>query len=201
MQRFGRSAPAIVLGVWGLALIAIIAIGAYAAVGRVTPGTAGRGSVPQEQGSTGDRASEAEVTLQGLLGSTPSANGETEYTLAVGSSTLTLDAGPAWYWKDKNPLAPFVGKTVTIVGEQAQGSASVDVRSVDGTTIREPGKPPWAGGWKRVGEDHPGWSQEKWDRWQAHLEGKQAQFGLDCWPPGHCKDAAGTPQNPPLPNP
>jgi hypothetical protein len=31
------------------------------------------------------------------------------------------------------------------------------------------------GGWKRVGEGHPGWSQEKWDRWQAKLAEKKAR--------------------------
>jgi hypothetical protein len=46
--------------------------------------------------------------------------------------------------------------------------------------LREPGKPPWAGGWKVVGEKHPGWSQEKADRFKA-------KFG-DCFPPGQCKD-------------
>ncbi len=51
-----------------------------------------------------------------------------------------------------------------MVGEQEQGSTAVDVQTVDGKVIREPGKPPWAGGWKRVGKDHPGWSQEKADR-------------------------------------
>jgi hypothetical protein len=68
---------------------------------------------------------------------------------------------------------------VTIVGTKAADSNNVDVVSVDGTALREPGKPPWAGGWKRVGSIHPGWSQEKADRFKA-------KFG-DCFPPGLCK--------------
>jgi hypothetical protein len=51
-----------------------------------------------------------------------------------------------------------------------------------------PGRPPWAGGWKVVGRDHPGWSQEKWDRWQAKVADKAKQHGVECWPPGHCMD-------------
>jgi hypothetical protein len=73
---------------------------------------------------------------------------------------------------------------VTIVGEQRAGSDEVDVVSVDGKALREPGRPPWAGGWKQVGKIHPGWSQEKADRWAAKMQAK----GVDCWPPGHCKD-------------
>jgi hypothetical protein len=51
--------------------------------------------------------------------------------------------------------------------------------------VREAGKPPWAGGWRRVGERHPGWSQEKADRMKA-------KFG-DCFPPGQCKDKGAKP--------
>ncbi len=67
------------------------------------------------------------------------------------------------------------------------GGTEVDVQTVDGTAIRAPGKPPWAGGWKVQGEKHPGWSQAKADKFKA-------KFG-DCWPPGHCKRAAETAPN------
>jgi hypothetical protein len=133
------------------------------------------------------KAPEVEVTLTGTLGTRTAASGETEYTLTSGATTVVLDAGPAWFYKDKHPLKPFVGKTVTVVGDQRQGSTEVDVRSVDGTVIRAAGKPPWAGGWKRVGKDHPGWTQEKWDRWQAKLAERVQRLGTGCWPPGHCK--------------
>jgi hypothetical protein len=133
------------------------------------------------------KAPEVEVTLTGTVGTRTTADGEVEYTLTSGSTTVVLEAGPAWFYKDKHPLKPFVGKTVTVVGEQAEGSSEIDVRSVNGTEIRAPGKPPWAGGWKRVGKDHPGWTQEKWDKWQAKLAERMARFGTKCWPPGQCK--------------
>ena len=150
------------------------------------------------KGAKTDKAEtpETQTTLKGTVGTKTNADGETEYTLTVGSTAYTLEAGPAWYWKDKNPLKAYVGKSVTVVGEQEQGSTSVDVQSVDGKAIREPGKPPWAGGWKVVGKDHPGWSQDKADRWAAKAAAMKAKFGVDCWPPGHCKDASGKPQTP-----
>jgi hypothetical protein len=137
-----------------------------------------------------------DVTLTGTVGTQTNAQGETEYTLNTPDGTLLLDAGPAWFFGDAYPLAPFVGRQVTIGGEQRAGSTQVDVLTVDGTALREPGKPPWAGGWKRVGEKHPGWTQEKADRHAAKQAAKQQRFGLDCWPPGHCKDASGKPTNP-----
>ena len=77
---------------------------------------------------------------------------------------LVLEAGPPWWWGEDNPLAPFVGETVTVEGEQAEGSDSVDVHAVNGTAIREAGRPPWAGGPKVVGEAHPGWKAWKVER-------------------------------------
>jgi len=147
---------------------------------------------------------QVEVTLNGTIGTRTTAGGGIEYTLTVGATTLTLEAGPAWFYKDNHPLKPFVGKTVTVVGGQAQGSSEVEVQSVDGTVIRAAGKPPWAGGWKRVGKDHPGWSQEKWDKWQAKLAERKARSGTDCWPPGHCKTGTenrATPSATPEPSP
>lgn len=150
------------------------------------------------KGAKTDKAEtpEAQTTLKGTVGTKTNADGETQYTLTVGSTAYILEAGPAWYWKDNNPLKAYVGKSVTVVGEQEHGSTSVDVQSVDGKAIREPGKPPWAGGWKVVGKDHPGWSQDKADRAAKKAADMKARFGVDCWPPGHCKDASGKPQTP-----
>jgi hypothetical protein len=120
------------------------------------------------------------VTVTGTVATRTNADGDTEYTITASGKILTLDAGPSWFFKDKHPLKPFVGKSVTIVGEQRAGETELDVETVDGTRLREPGKPPWAGGWKVVGEGHPGWTQEKADRFKA-------KFG-DCFPPGQCKD-------------
>lgn len=129
---------------------------------------------------TGDKAEEVSVTLSGTIKATTDAKGETAYTVESGGNTYTLDAGPVWFFGDAYPLKPYVGKAVTITGEQAVGSTEVDVLSVNGTALREAGRPPWAGGWKRVGAKHPGWSQAKADHFKA-------KFG-DCFPPGQCKD-------------
>lgn len=120
------------------------------------------------------------ITLTGTVEASTDANGRTTYTLTSGGTTYTLEAGPAWFFGDSHPLKAHVGKRVTVEGGVAAGSTEVDVQTVDGTALREPGKPPWAGGWKSVGSAHPGWSQTKADRFKA-------KFG-DCFPPGQCKD-------------
>lgn len=142
------------------------------------PALAGQPSTPPGQAK--EKVEKAPITLKGTIQTSTDADGETIYTLADGGTTYTLEAGPKWFFGDDYPLKPFVGQNVTVVGEVAAGSTEVDVKSINGTALRAEGKPPWAGGWKRVGERHPGWSQEKAD-WFA------AKFG-DCWPPGHCKD-------------
>jgi hypothetical protein len=54
-------------------------------------------------------------------------------------------------------LAKYVGSSVTVKGTHHEGSQDLDVESVDGTALREEGRPPWAGGPRVVGESHPGW--------------------------------------------
>jgi hypothetical protein len=109
------------------------------------------------------------------------------YTLVDGSGAAwDLEVGPAWWWGASNPLAPYAGKTVTIVGERIRGTRDVDVFTIDGTTIREAGRPPWAGGWKVVGKQHPGWSQDRADRWEAKQDARLARCSADD-PPGYCK--------------
>ena len=183
------------LGVMAAVLVGALLIVALAArpIGSQLTGATQTGSAQTNQAA---KAPEAGVTLTGTIGTRTAADGSTEYTLTTGDTVLSLDAGPAWFFPNAYPLAPFVGQQVTIVGEQRQGSTSVDVLSVNGTALREPGKPPWAGGWKTVGERHPGWSQEKADRQAAKQAAKQERFGLDCWPPGHCKDRSAKGVNP-----
>ena len=196
MQRLGTPTRPILLLIAAVALIALVAIPVLAADPSASPSgpsvaasAAPDGPKPSKVPRAAKQAKtpEVEVTRTGTVRTRTTTGGEVEYTLTSGATTLTLDAGPAWFHKDKHPLKPFVGKVVTIVGDQREGSTEVDVRTVNGTVIRAAGKPPWAGGWKRVGKDHPGWSQEKWDRWQAKLKERMARFGTDCWPPGHCK--------------
>ena len=183
-----------------IALVGLVAIPVLAASPSPSAGTSASPRAAESdkpgKGPKQDKVPEVAVTLRGTVGTRTNAAGETEYTLTSGSTVVTLDAGPSWFWKDKHPLKAYVGKTVTVAGGQGKGSTEVDVQTVDGNAIREPGKPPWAGGWKVVGKDHPGWSQEKADRWAAKLAEKKARFGLDCWPPGHCKDASGKPATP-----
>ena len=136
-------------------------------------------------GQAKDKVAKVEITISGTIEEAAAANGKPQYTLADGGTTYILSAGPPWFFAaGEHPLDPFVGDSVTIVGEHEEGSNEVDVISVNGTALRAEGKPPWAGGWKRVGEAHPGWSQEKADRFQA-------KFG-DCFPPGQCKDKPAT---------
>jgi hypothetical protein len=131
-------------------------------------------------------SAKASITISGTVQVAADADGKDAYTLRDGGTTYQLEAGPAWFFGDKYPLKPFVGKNVTIVGEVAEGSTEVDVESVDGTALRTPGRPPWAGGWRVVGAAHPGWSQAKADRMHD-------KFG-DCFPPGQCKDKPAHPR-------
>jgi hypothetical protein len=192
--------PVLLLVIALLALVAIVAIPALAASPSPSAGTTesprSAESTKPGKGPKQEKVPEVAVTLSGTVGTRAGEGGETEYTLTVGSTIYTLHAGPAWYWKDEHPLKPFAGKSVTVAGEQKKGSTEVDVQMVDGKVVRAPGKPPWAGGWKVVGKDHPGWSQDKADRWAAKVADKKARFGLDCWPPGQCKDASGKPATP-----
>jgi hypothetical protein len=142
------------------------------------PVLAAKPSTPPGQAK--DKTEKAPITLNGTIESATDGDGKTSYTLQDGGKTYTLGAGPAWFFGDNHPLKPYVGKSVNVEGEIAEGSSDVDVISIDGVALREAGKPPWAGGWRRVGEAHPGWSQEKADRMKA-------KFG-DCFPPGQCKD-------------
>jgi hypothetical protein len=137
----------------------------------------GNGNGPPDKAGKPDKdhAPEHPVTLTGVV---KAASGdEGGYTLTVGSTVYELSAGPKWWWGDNNPLAKVVGKTVKIDGEQEEGSTEVDVLAIDGTAIRAPGKPPWAGGWKVVGPKHPGWAQWKIDMHAGKGLGKDGAPG------------------------
>jgi hypothetical protein len=177
-----------------VALLVAVALPTLAASPSPSTGAAAAGSEKPERsdkpgkGPKASREPEVVVTLSGVVATTTDADGDTEYTLTVGGKTVRLDAGPSWFFGDKHPLKAFVGKTVTITGEQS--GDEVDVETVDGVRLRAEGKPPWAGGWKAVGSAHPGWTQEKWDKWQAKQAAKADKLGTagtGCWPPGHCK--------------
>ena len=158
--------------VFGIALLVLVSVPVLAGTGN------GKENAPGQQK---EKTPKAPITLTGTIQSAAGENGKTEYTLTDGGKTYNLSAGPKWFFDEgKHPLDQYVGDSVTLEGEVAEGSTDVDVISINGTALREGGKPPWAGGWKVVGEKHPGWSQDKADRMKA-------KFG-DCFPPGQCKD-------------
>lgn len=115
------------------------------------------GDSEKKNGPKGDKAPEVAVTVTGVVKQAADGQGRPSFTLTAGTTTWELSDGPPWYWGDKNPLAAYVGKSVTVAGEAEQGSTELDVESVDGKAIRAPGKPPWAGGPWAVGPTHPGW--------------------------------------------
>lgn len=125
-------------------------------------------------------ATEHPVTLSGTVGKAAGEDGE--FTLTVGSTVYTLDAGPKWWWGDASPLAAAVGKHVTIAGEQEDGSTNVDVLAIDGKQLRPAGRPPWAGGWKVVGPKHPGWAQWKVDKHAGKVSGRDTAPGQQSKP-------------------
>jgi hypothetical protein len=169
-----------------LILIALVAIPAMAAAPSGVPGAAAASDKPGK-GPKASKEPETPVTVRGVVGTRTDADGDLEYTITVDGKVLGLDAGPSWFHGDKHPLKDLVGKTVTVAG--GQRGDKVDVETVDGARIRAEGKPPWAGGWKAVGSAHPGWTQEKADRWmEKHGAKAGANGSADCWPPGHCKD-------------
>jgi hypothetical protein len=188
VRRLGARRLAALL-IASLVVVVAVAIPVLAA-SPAPSGTPGQVEHPGK-GPKESKPPETAVTVHGRVGSRTDADGSVEYTLTADGKTLRLSAGPPWFWGDKNPLKGSVGKTVTITGSQA--GDEIDVETVDGVAIREPGRPPWAGGWKAVGSAHPGWSQAKADRFAE----KAKERGLDCWPPGLCKphgpDAADEP--------
>ena len=153
------------------ALVALAAVPVLAGVGN-----------PNAPGQQKEKTPSSPITVSGTIQKGTDADGDTAYTLTDGGKTYTLEAGPKWFF-ETYPLEQYVGANVTIDGETREGSNVIDVLSVNGTALRAAGKPPWAGGWKVVGERHPGWSQEKADRFKE-------KFG-DCFPPGQCKEKPG----------
>ena len=108
------------------------------------------------------------ITVSGTVVAETDEQDRTRYTLTAGGRTYELSAGPRWFWGDDHPLRASVGDEVEITGEIAEGSDEIDVETVDGERLRAEGKPPWAGGPKVVGEQHPGWNA-----WRAaHPDGK-----------------------------
>jgi hypothetical protein len=192
-----RRLPASLRGPLALGAVAILAVVVAIPALAASPspnaagGNGGDDGNGNGKGSKGSHEPEVTVTLKGTIVAATGAGGGVSYTLSVDGKTLRLSDGPPWFWGDKDPLEAYVGKTVTIVGEQQ--ADEVDVQSVDGTAIREPGKPPWAGGPNVVGKVHPGWSQAKADRFAAKQAAKDARETAQaaCRAAGTCPDDDG----------
>jgi len=188
MNRVPRSVrgPLAAVGVLLLAILVAIPVLAASPAPSGGPGN-GNGN---GKGPKASHEPEVQVTLTGTVTATTTSDGSVEYTISAAGKTLKLEAGPKWFWGDKNPLKAFVGKSVTIVG--GQSGDEVDVQTVDGKAIRAAGKPPWAGGWMRVGKIHPGWSQEKADRFAEKQAAKEAREKAKaaCRAAGTCPDDA-----------
>ena len=159
------------------------------------PSPSPKTEMPEKPGkAVKEKVAGTPITVTGIVASTTDAEGETAYTLTSGGKTYTLEAGPSWWYGTNHPLAASVGKSVTVVGETAAGSTEIDVQTVDGIAVRTTtGKPPWAGGPKRVGEKHPGWKSWK----AAHPNGKPGKgLGMPngkATAPGQLKKAAAAP--------
>lgn len=133
-----------------------------------------------------DKGPELAVTVVGTVAAATDADGRPSYTITADGKTWSLSAGPAWYWGDKNPLAAFVGKSVAVAGTTHANQTELDVATVDGAAIREPGKPPWAGGPWVVGPSHPGWKDWMADGKPANGHGRENA-------PGQLKKGSATP--------
>jgi hypothetical protein len=124
----------------------------------------GTTSKPAEVAETSDPA-EVIATLTGTLTTKTDADGDVGYYIG----DVELSVGPPWFWGTKHPLAGLVGQTITVTGHTETGNPAkagataksgpeFEVLTVNGKTVREPGKPAWAGGPKVVGASHPGYA-------------------------------------------
>jgi hypothetical protein len=154
--------------------LAIFLVGSLVAVALVAiPILAQRASPPAGKGQKA-HAPEHAITVRGTVQETTNADGVIAYTLVASGTTYSLSDGPAWWWGAKDPLASYVGRTVDVIGEIAEGSKQIDVQSIGGRALRAPGRPPWAGGPKVVGEKHPGSKSSK-EQENAHDKGKNKE--------------------------
>ena len=111
-------------------------------------------------------------SLSGVVRQVEDADGDTEYELVTETGAVRLSVGPPWFWGDDHPLVPYVDSQAEVTGvtddgqpapqanervrDRADREPSFDVFTINGHQIRSPGRPPWAGGPRVVGERHPG---------------------------------------------
>jgi hypothetical protein len=182
MLKTPRRAILLLIGVVAALAIAIPAFGASPAPS-ATPPTQHEPaeSAKPHKSAKPDKAPEVAVTAHGTVTQATDGQGRPTFTLTDGATTWDLSDGPPWFWGEKNPLAAYVGKSVTVVGSSETGTTELEVDTVDGKAIRAAGKPPWAGGPWVVGPTHPGWKP-----WMAN--GKPGKGNGSA--PGKTKDDA-----------
>lgn len=159
----------------------LVAVVAIAVAPSLAADPSPRPDPPGRERSKADKGPETPVTVSGTIRATTDENGRTEYAVTSGGTTFELDAGPPWWFGRAHPLAGLVGTSVAITGT-TRGNGELDVETIDGRALREPGRPPWAGGPKVVGERHPGFKPWKADLWADGQPGR----GKD-GPPGQLK--------------
>jgi len=154
------------------------------AAATLQPAATAKPAATPKPAKVSDEAKGPIETLTGTLGTRTDADGDREYVL----NGTELSVGPPWFWGTKNPLEPYVGKSVSVTGRMETDPPSTrangKAKNADGpefevytvkygsvvTPVRAEGKPPWAGGPKVVGESHPGykgWSQGKSEKAKA----------------------------------
>src|SRR5437773_8469147 len=113
----------------------ILAVGALAIVIAIpvlaaSPSPSGGPQPKASHAPKGSEAPEVQVTITGQVNKTTGDHGPPAFILTSGGKTFRLKApGPPWFYTATNhPLLPFVGKTVTIVGQQS--GDEIDVTSV-----------------------------------------------------------------------
>ncbi len=167
MQTMSRQRLAAALAAGdAVAALALPALAASPTPGTPSPSPGRSGEVPGDPSASGrgPKAShepENLISVQGTVSRSTDTSGHASYVLHAGGTDYILSFGPWWFWGDRNPLEAFVGTAVTVTGHREGATAELDVSSVDGKLLRQPGKPPWAGGPKVVGPSHPGYAAWK----------------------------------------
>ncbi len=169
----------------GVAIVATLAIAIPVTGADPSPSAGPPGQTKPDKAPKADKGPEVAVSVQGTVTKGADDKGRPTYSVTAGGKTWELSAGPSWFWGDKNPLDAFVGRSVAIAGSTHAGDTELDVETVDGTALRTPGKPPWAGGPWVVGETHPGWKP-----WMA--DGKPGKGLGREKAPGQLKDKTST---------
>src|SRR5919108_835217 len=110
-----------------IALLAAVTVPALAAnqpapVGQITKPENAKPSSPPGLANKPDKAPKSAITITGMIQEATDADGRLIFTLQDGGTTYTLDGGPAWFYGDDHPLKKYVGQSVTVVGEVAEGS-------------------------------------------------------------------------------